>query len=61
MGMVFPNLAILRDLFDFDIGEKRVVVQSTARISQLLVVCESHALETTYPTAGRSRSAMVTG
>jgi hypothetical protein len=48
-------------LFDFDIREKRVVEQSVAGISQLLVVRESHVLEMAYPTPGRSRSAMVTG
>lgn len=33
MSIVLANLAILRDLFDFDIGEKRVVEQSVAGIS----------------------------
>ena len=33
MGMVLANKAILRDLFDFDIGEKRIVVQSMAETS----------------------------
>jgi hypothetical protein len=61
MSMVLANLAILRDLFDFEIREKRVVEQSVAGISQLLVVRESHASEMAYPTPGRSRSAMVTG
>lgn len=30
MSIVLANLAILRDLFDFDIGEKRVIEQSVA-------------------------------
>lgn len=33
MSIVLANMAILRDLFDFNVGEKRVVEQSVARIS----------------------------